>query len=98
MYTTDNAEDLSRLPHYLPLESYFAIFRETFRRCIEMTSILSTIIVGLAVLGLAALAVRTIRKDRREGKSCAGCGGSCGGCSACGDSLYSELNSLHLKK
>ncbi len=22
MYATDNAEDLSRLPHYLPLESY----------------------------------------------------------------------------
>ncbi len=32
-----------------------------------MTSILSTIIVGLAVLGLAALAVRTIRKAT-EGK------------------------------
>ena len=63
-----------------------------------MTSILSTIIVGLAVLGLAALAVRTIRKTAEKANPVRAAEESCGGCSACGDSLYSELNSLHLKK
>ena len=62
---------------------------------VYMTSLLSTAIVGLVVVGMVVFAVRTIRKDRREGKSCAGCGGHCSGCTACGDFLYHAPDSSH---
>lgn len=62
---------------------------------VYMTSLLSTAIVGLVVVGMVVFAVRTIRKDRREGKSCTGCGGHCSGCTACSDFLYHAPDSSH---
>ena len=39
-----------------------------------------TLVVGLAVLALAAAAVLTLRKDKKQGKH--SCGGNCGCCPA----------------
>lgn len=45
---------------------------------------LSTVIVGLILLGIVALSIHSIVKMKKAGKSVL-CGGSCGGCSgACG--------------
>lgn len=42
---------------------------------------ISTILVGLVVIGIVALAVRSIIKDKKSGK---GCGGGCSGCAGSG--------------
>ncbi len=62
-----------------------------------MMSMISTAIVALLVVGMAAFAVRTLVKDKREGKSC--CSGSCGcDCAACHGASLDELEALMLKK
>lgn len=62
-----------------------------------MISVISTAVVALLVVGLAALAIRSLRKDKREGKSA--CGGSCGcDCAGCHGASFAELERLALKK
>lgn len=41
---------------------------------------LSTIIVGLIVLGLVVLAIRSLIKDHKSGSACGSCGGDCAHC------------------
>ena len=62
-----------------------------------MISVISTAVVALLVVGMAALAIWSLRKEKREGKS--SCGGSCGcDCAGCHGSSFTELQTLTLKK
>ncbi len=42
---------------------------------------MTTALVGLGVLALAAAAVAALRRDKKQGKSA--CGGSCASCGGC---------------
>ncbi len=55
---------------------------------------LSTILVGLAVVGaVAAIAVKSYR-NKKAGKHSCSCGGSCGSCNAC----HSQSNKTLIQK
>lgn len=41
---------------------------------------LSTVVILVIVIGIAALAVRSIYKQKKSGGCCGGCGGNCSAC------------------